>query len=261
MEVSASSVDAPGRPPERLARLTVICHQLRSAENLGALARVMANFGVERLVLSEPVTHDFRGAEQLAVGALPVLRGLAVAPTLDEALAGQVYVLGTTSRAQLKRFVSLTPEAGAARLAEHAARGPVAWLLGGEKRGLSDDELARCQDVVAIPAHGPQPSMNLSHAGAVLLYVTSRALAEADGGASTAGQEGEGLEGAPLGIVRALEERLREVLLDCEFLNPQAPQHVLGELTRTLVRGRLTRREAGHWLSAFEHVRRRLRRP
>ena len=52
--------------------LTVVAHQLRSAENLGAIARLMANFGFTRLILSEPVTHDFRGAETLAVGAEPV---------------------------------------------------------------------------------------------------------------------------------------------------------------------------------------------
>ncbi|MBS1153727.1 MAG: tRNA:Cm32/Um32 methyltransferase, partial [Myxococcaceae bacterium] len=37
--------------------LTVIAHQLRSAENLGAIARLMANFGFSRLILSDPVTH------------------------------------------------------------------------------------------------------------------------------------------------------------------------------------------------------------
>ncbi len=33
----------------------------------------MANFGFSELILSDPVTHDFRGAEKLAVGGEPVL--------------------------------------------------------------------------------------------------------------------------------------------------------------------------------------------
>jgi tRNA/rRNA methyltransferase len=49
---------------------------------------------------------------------------------------------------------------------------------------------------------------------------------------------------------------MREVLLAAEFLNPQAPEHVLKELRRGLVHARITEREAQLWLSAFEHLHR-----
>lgn len=228
--------------------LTVIAHQLRSSENLGAIARLMANFGFSKLILSDPVTHDFRGAQTLAVGAEEVLEKLAIARSLDEALTGVVFAVGTTSREQLKRANPLTPEEGVARLVEHAARGPVALVLGGEKRGLDDDELAHCQEVIVIPTPGPQPSMNVSQAAAVLLYLCSRA--------NAAPAPPVVIEGAKLGTVKALEEKLEAALLQCGFLNPQSPQHVLRELSRALVRGQLTQREAEIWLSAFEHVRR-----
>ena len=192
------------------------------------------------------MTHDFRGAETLAVGAEPVLQNFAIARSLDEALTGVVFALGTTSRLQLKRAQGLTPEEGVAKLLEHSARGPVALVLGGEKRGLDDDELARCQEVVVIPTPGPQPSMNVSQAAAVLLYLCSRS--EAPSPAATVG--------ARLETVHALEEKMKAAFLHCGFLNPQAPEHVLHELSRALVRGQLTQREAEIWLSAFEHVRR-----
>lgn len=227
--------------------LLVIAHQLRSPDNLGAIARAMANFGVSRLVLSDPATHDFRGAQTLAVGAEGIVRDLAVASTLDEALRSTVYAIGTTSRANAKRTAPVTPEQGAALLREHAARGPVALVLGGEKRGLDDGELSRCQDVVVIPTVDVQPSMNVSHALTVLLYELRRAELPAPE---------SGPAGAELGTVKALEERLAQALLQCGFLNPQAPQHVLAELSRALVRGKLTQREAELWLSAMEHVRR-----
>lgn len=226
---------------------TLVCHQLRSRENLGAIARLMANFGATRLILSDPVTHDFRGAATLAVGAEDILEGMAIANSLPEALAGAVFAVGTTSRTTLKRFVPVLPEVGAALLAEHAAHGPVALVLGGEKRGLSDDELAHCQAVIAIPTPGPQPSMNVSHAAALLLYACSRAQVKV---AAVAGQ------GAPLKLVAALEEKMQQALLAVEFLNPQAPEHVLKELVRSLVHAKLSTREAQLWLTAFEHVRR-----
>lgn len=227
---------------------TVVCHQLRSRENLGAIARLMANFGATRLILSDPATHDFRGAQTLAVGAEHIVEGMAIANTLQEALAGVVFAVGTTSRAQLKRAVPLLPEAGAALLAEHAARGPVALVLGGEKRGLSDEELSHCQAVIAIPTPGPQPSMNVSHAAALLLYACSRTQVAPSAVAPE--------EGAPLKLIHALEAKMQQALLAVEFLNPQAPEHVLRELSRSLVQARLTVREAQLWLTAFEHVRR-----
>lgn len=228
----------------------VVCHQLRSPENLAAIARAMANFGFSDLILSDPQTHEFRVAGRIAVKADTVMEHFQVAQTLDEALTGVVYAVGTTSRAQLKRFTPLTPEQAVARLATHSARGKVALVLGGEKRGLSDDELSRCQDVLVIPTPGPQPSMNLSHAASILLYLCSRqdVPPPAD------------LPGASLGMIKRLEAKLQDVLLAAEFLNPQAPQHVLTELSRSLVRAQLTEREAQVWLAAFEHLRRPRRR-
>ena len=44
--------------------LTVVLHQTRSPDNLGAVARVMANFGFSRLILSDPATYAFRAAER-----------------------------------------------------------------------------------------------------------------------------------------------------------------------------------------------------
>lgn len=230
----------------------VVCHQLRSAENLASVARAMANFGATELVLSDPQTHEFRAAGRIAVKADDVLERMAVANTLDEALQGVVYAVGTTSRDQLKRREPVTPEEGIARLAAHSARGKVALVLGGEKRGLSDEDLSRCQDVIVIPTPGPQPSMNLSHAAAVLLYLCARH--------QVAESKAVVAPGAPLQLVQKLEARAREVLLSAEFLNPQAPQHVLGELMRSLVRSEVTEREAQLWLSAFEHLERSLRR-
>lgn len=227
----------------------VICHQLRSPDNLAAIARSMANFGLTELVLSDPQTHEFRAAGRIAVKADSVMETFGVAQTLDEALTKVVYAVGTTSRTQLKRFTPLTPEQAVERLAEHAARGPVALVLGGEKRGLSDEELARCHDVLVIPTPGPQPSMNLSHAATVLFYLCARQPVGAP----------QPTPGATLSLVGQLEEKLRATLLTAEFLNPQAPQHVLGELVRSLVRNGLSEREARLWLSAFEHLERHLK--
>jgi tRNA/rRNA methyltransferase len=233
-------------------KLTIVAHQIRSADNLGALARLMANFGYHRLVLSQPRTYTFPAARKLAVHAEEQLDHMQITPDLPSALESCVLACGTTSRRKIKGREILTPEEGIARLGDASRRGRVALVFGGEKRGLSDAELALCQEVIAIPTEAAQPSMNLAQAAAVLLYLASRC-------APSPRQRSESA-GAPLATVHALEAVLRDVLLKTGFLNPQAPNRVLLELSRSLVRGHLAKRAAEMWLSALDHVRRELRR-
>jgi tRNA/rRNA methyltransferase len=122
----------------------------------------------------------------------------------------------------------------------------VALVFGGEKRGLSDDELSLCQEIVVIPTHPQQPSMNLAQSAAILLYLCSRA----EIGSKQPPEE----HAAELRLIRALEEAMHQVLLTAGFLNPQAPDRVLRELQRSLLRGRLTQREAEMWLAAFRQL-------
>ncbi|EAU69146.1 RNA methyltransferase, TrmH family, group 1 [Stigmatella aurantiaca DW4/3-1] len=213
----------------------------------------MANFGFFRLILSDPATYAFRGAERLAVKGERVLERMAVARELPEALSECVYAVGTTSRTQLKGRIPLTPEQAVRRLAEESARGRVALVLGGEQRGLSDAELAVCADVLVIPTSEVQPSMNLAQAAGVLLYLCGREDAQP-------APPPEPEPGARMGTLSALGARMNEVLLASEFLNPQAPEHVLREMERTLLRAKLSQREAELWLSAFKHLGRGVKR-
>jgi tRNA/rRNA methyltransferase len=209
----------------------------------------MANFGFERLILSEPVVQDFSAAERMAVKSGHVLSGMRVAPTLRESLEDCVYVVGTTGRTQVEKRSPLTPEAAVRRLAEESTRGRVALLFGGEQRGLSDEDLTHCQDLLVIPTSDVQPSMNLAQSAAVLLYLCHRQ-GLADG--PSLPQEEEA--GARLGTLGALSGRMRAAMLAADFLNREAPDHVLHELERTLMRARLTQREAELWLTAFKHL-------
>jgi tRNA/rRNA methyltransferase len=232
-------------------QLKVVLHQVRSPENLGAVARLLANFELSSLVLSDPRISAFRDAEKMAIRATDHLERMQRFDSLDPALADCVFALGTTSRTPKGRPV-LSPEEGVACLAQAASRGKVALVFGGEKRGLSDEELSRCQAVLAIPTGETQPSMNLAQAAAVLLYLCARE--EGPQKPARAAQAKPEETGAKLGTVGALETKMREALLGAGFLNPQAPGHILNELLLTLTRGNLSQREAELWLTAFKQL-------
>ena len=130
----------------------------------------MKNTGLSKLVLVNPVDFLVEEAYSMACGAKDLLIGAEVFPTLDEALEGHQFVVGTTRRKGKGRhpiypFGEMVP-----RIIEFADRNRVAILFGREDKGLSNEELARCNLLTEIPAHEAYPSYNLAHAVLLCCY-------------------------------------------------------------------------------------------
>jgi tRNA/rRNA methyltransferase len=228
-------------------QLRVVLHQIQSAENFGAVARLLANFDLRVLRLSDSRLDDIAAAYRTAVHAEHVLAAAERVSRLEDAVADAVYVLGTSGRDALRGRAPVSPEEGVERLRAAASRGPVALVLGGERRGLSDEELALCQDVACIPAPGPQPSLNVAQAAAVLLYLASRADESAPPVVTPD-------PGAPQALREVLRRRMERTLRMADGLNPQSPLPVLDEMLRALDRAQLSRREAELWAAAWKQV-------
>src|SRR5690606_39478156 len=67
-------------------KLRVVLHQTQGADNLGAVARLCANFGVAELWLAETHLPDLEAARPMAVHAGHVLDAVTSVPTLPAAL-------------------------------------------------------------------------------------------------------------------------------------------------------------------------------
>jgi tRNA/rRNA methyltransferase len=137
--------------------------------NVGAVARAMANMGLERLLLVEPAVKLGPAARAFAVKAGHILDAAERYPSLAAALGPFERVVGTTSsRSRQLGAPLLTPRAAALRLA--AAPVPAALVFGPESSGLTTDELALCSPLVCIPAALAQPTLNLAQAVLILAY-------------------------------------------------------------------------------------------
>ncbi|HUB08473.1 MAG TPA: TrmJ/YjtD family RNA methyltransferase [Myxococcales bacterium] len=225
-----------------LSQVSFVLHRPRSLDNVGAVARVIKNFGLGRLILVDPLSYSFDRARKLAVGAEDVLEGLFVHRTLAEALAPTTFSAATTSRQPARRSL-LSPAELGARV--RARNGPVAIVFGEEKRGLSDEEIEPCHEVCRIPTEPAQPSMNLAQSAAVVAY------------ALRAAEPAESLPQEPCATQREVDAaagEARRALSQAGFLNPQNPDQILGELTRTWARAALTPREAELWRNAFRKL-------
>ena len=191
---------------------------------------------------------DWAGASRVAVDAAGLLEEFKVVSSLGEALEDVSYAVGTSFRREVGRRRALSPEEGAKRLWERQREGKVALVLGGERRGLSDEELSLCQEFVCIPTPGTKPSLNLAQAAAICLFLCIQ-----QGPPSLKPPEETR---APLGLLQRLRQNMRHALLAADFLNPQAPDYVLEELWQSLARAGLSQREAELWLNAFKHMKR-----
>ncbi len=230
-----------------LSRVRIVLHEVRSSENLGAVARAMKNMGLSRLCLVNPIA-DRHAAMRVAVDSEDVLDSAQIATDLVGALGPAGFVAGTTSRG-IEGRPSMTPRALAEAVSRETARGEVAILFGSERRGLSNAEVDHCHAVVTIPSSPAKPSMNLAQAVAVVgyeLYLASLASAPVEPGAPRASAE----------ALERLYDRMRTVLLAAGFLSPQNPDLILSELKRSLERSEPTPREAELWLAAFKQLER-----
>jgi len=164
------------------ARIDVVLVRPKEDGNVGAVARLARNFGAERLVLAASRARIGSEARRRAMSGLPLLRTAVRVGSFERAVADADFVVGTTdlstgrSNAYLRRSVS--PE----RLGElvHSLDGRVALVFGPEDNGLSRDELLHCDLLVHIPARRDFPTLNLSHAVAIVLYAVHRARGPAD---------------------------------------------------------------------------------
>lgn len=139
--------------------------------NLGFLARVMANFDVEQLILVNPQFRIGEEARNRAVHAQDLLDDALILESLEATVEQVDFAIGTTgiesSSSNILRN-AVTPKEASERAGK--VEGDIAVVLGRESKGLSNDELRLCDFVVKIPTSDDYPVMNVTHAAAIVFY-------------------------------------------------------------------------------------------
>jgi tRNA/rRNA methyltransferase len=150
----------------------VILDRPQMAENIGAVARVMANFGFDRLRLVSP--RDGWPQEKawaMASGADWVLEGIEVFDSVAAATADLNTVFATTARPRETRQPVRTPREATRALYDDRASGlNIGLLFGAERSGLETTDIALCHGIVTIPIDPRHQSLNLAQAVAINAY-------------------------------------------------------------------------------------------
>jgi TrmH family RNA methyltransferase len=216
----------------RLSNFRIVLSRTQNPGNIGSAARAMMTMGLRDLALVNPERFPHPQARAQASGALNVLEEAPVVATLEEAVADCAWVVGTSARARHLGDEPLSPEAFAAKAREIAATGKVALVFGYEQSGLTNEELDRCNAVVAIPTNPGYSSLNLAQAVQVMCYVLRRAVITEQPRVSL--KDDNPLYQPPTAEqVEQFYAHLERTLLMTGFLDPQNPRLLMRRL-RTL---------------------------
>jgi tRNA/rRNA methyltransferase len=142
------------------------------AENIGMVARAMANFGLDELRLVSPRNGwPKKGAHSAASGATHILEAARLYDTARAAIADLNFVFATTARerGQMKRVYGPEPAMAEALGRARAGQG-VGILFGRERTGLENDEISLADAIVTFPVDPRFSSLNLAQAVLLVAY-------------------------------------------------------------------------------------------
>jgi tRNA/rRNA methyltransferase len=143
-------------------------------ENIGAAARVMANFGLSDLRLVAPRDGwPNPAAETMSAGALPDVVSARVFETVEAAVADCGLVLATTARPRGMEKPVLGLGEAVARMRATPAQAAV--LFGAERAGLPNEAVALADAILTFPVNPRFPSLNLAQAVALVAHAVAEA--------------------------------------------------------------------------------------
>ena len=143
------------------------------ASNLGSVARAAKNFGVLDVRLIEPAVAPDEESLRLASGADDLLATFTRHDKLTGAVADFDTVVATSSLRgrDEQRFLELSELPGF--LGELGPGARVAFVFGPERSGLTEEERSHASACLRLPTVPSFPTMNISHAVALVLAVAS----------------------------------------------------------------------------------------
>ena len=142
------------------------------AENIGATARAMLNFGFLNLRLVSPrENHLSDRALAMAAGAGRVLDQAQVFKNVADACKDLNEVLATSARERYKYKDVVDPIMGCDAIFQSCISGvKVGILFGGERAGLSNEDLFLAKKLIRIPSNPIFSSLNLAQSVLLISY-------------------------------------------------------------------------------------------
>ena len=155
---------APEELFERVPRPMLIADHLLTPDNIGAMIRLADNIGAtEMCFLGREEEHRLGKVRRAAASSRDNIKWY----FSEETDLRKIVPEG-------KKIVAIETADNATCIYDTQLPEDVAFIVGSESHGLSNELLTQCDQVVYIPVPGPTRSLNVSHAAAVSLFEWQR---------------------------------------------------------------------------------------
>ena len=161
---------APERLYQQVPHPLLIADHLLTPDNLGAMIRLADNIGAtEVCFLGKEEEHRLGKVRRAAASSRDNIRWYFTEETDLRKIVPEN-----------KKIVAIETSDDATCIYDTQLPEDVAFIVGRESQGLSEELLAQCDIVVYIPVPGPTRSLNVSHAAAVALFEWQRQMLNAE---------------------------------------------------------------------------------
>ena len=163
--------------PSLTPQPSIVLVRPQMGENIGAAARGMWNFGLDRMRVVAPRDGwPSQKAVAMASGAGRLLDEAGHYNTVSEAIGDAHFTFATTARGRGLTKPVYSPEAAMRLAAEKIRDGQsVSVMFGPERSGLENDDIAQANAIISVPVNPDFPSLNLAQCVLLVTYEWRRA--------------------------------------------------------------------------------------
>lgn len=146
----------------------LILHNIRSNHNVGSLFRIADCVGISKIVLSgyTPTPIDLFGRVVKEISKT----ALGAEENISWEKAGTLKKIVEKLKKEKYNIVAIEQDTKSFDYKKYKVKNPTAFVLGNEVKGLSTKERSLCDVCLEIPMKGEKESLNVSVAGAVVLF-------------------------------------------------------------------------------------------
>lgn len=213
--------------------ISVILVSPKYEGNVGSCVRLLANFGIKNLIIVDPRV-DLKSKEFFSLSAEGIkFVKIKIYKNLKKAVENFSIIFATSSSRARKKLKIEDIRKIKDYIREIPKKTKIGLLFGPEDRGLSTEEVLYANKIFKIPTSPSFPTLNLSQAVAITLYVMNLQKIEKNNSIKRANKK----------EMEAFFEHLKKVLFEIGFLHNNNPNRIMLDLKSIFQRAFLDKRE------------------
>ena len=226
-----------------LNNIKIILVEPSHSGNVGSTARAMLNMGLTNLCLVNPKQAINDEAIAMSCHATQVIKNVEIVSTLEEALIGIDYIVGTSARVR-RMSLPIEPIDDVAKkcIDKIHSKQTVAILFGRERTGLFNDELMMSNIHAYIPTNEGYTSLNLSQAVQLISYEIHKQFLSFNN-AKFVPEYNHIHKKASVIEKQSFYDFIESTMIDSNFLDENVPGHVMDKIKRLFQRAELESQE------------------